>query len=490
MSKDVHNMDEVFRNAMEEQQEAPSAFVKENLFAQLDKRDAVSYKKRFIDWRRAAILLLFLLLGFVLYESLIKTAGTGDKKNITNENSETRGKAQGTRRNDDKNNDKDKNMITREKASVENNNTATKRENITDQSGSKDNDQFKTSDNSSDKIVNNDLRTIASKNRSNQSITSKENNLKTTDPFTAGKTGNETNPLMAETAANKKKDFHPQATKMDIAKITNLPLADLKLNKTSNLFNAQLANSIFNKNSKRIHHFKPYWLLTALATYDQVNYKLDSDVPNAITSIRHQEDHEPSFSASILATRQFKEKWGLQTGLIYSNVNIGISQQKLVALQDPSGDIAYKYITSSGYTYFKPGFGPPPAFGDVITAESKHRIHSVNVPLMLKYTIGKNKLLFVPGAGIEAGFITGSKLEIEIEDTSNKETVFINKLSGTKSFYWSFVADAEIRYGINQKMALSLRPVFRYAISPITENNVVETFPYSFGASLGLTYKF
>ena len=96
----------------------------------------------------------------------------------------------------------------------------------------------------------------------------------------------------------------------------------------------------------------------------------------------------------------------------------------------------------------------------------------------------------MPGAGIEANFITRAKLEIEIEDAANRETVFINKLDGAKSFYWSVVADAELRYIVNKKLAFSIRPVFRYAISPITENNVVETFPYSFGAGLGLTYKF
>jgi hypothetical protein len=201
--------------------------------------------------------------------------------------------------------------------------------------------------------------------------------------------------------------------------------------------------------------------------------------------------HEPSFSVGMLATRQLKEKWGLQTGLIYSNTAIGISPQKIYALQDPAGDIAYKYITSSGYAYIKPGFGPPPAFGDVLTTtEAKHSLHSLSLPVVIKYTVGKNKFLFIPGAGLEANFITRAKLETEIEYANNRETVFINKLNGAKSFYWSLIADAELRYNTNNKLSFSLRPVFRYAISPITENNVVETFPYSFGAGLGMTYKF
>ena len=250
-------------------------------------------------------------------------------------------------------------------------------------------------------------------------------------------------------------------------------------------------NSPKNYILKRIHHFKPYWTITGLATYDRVNYKLDSDLPSNITTIQHREVHEPSFSVGLLATRQLKERWGLQTGLIYSNTAIGISPQKIYALQDPAGDIAYKYITSSGYAYIKPGFGAPLALGDSLTTtDAKHSLQSVSVPFFIKHTIGKNKFLFIPGAGVEANFITRAKLITEIEDASNRETVFINKLNGAKSFYWSLAAEAELRYIVNKKLAFSLRPMFRYAISPITENNVVETFPYSFGTGLGLTYKF
>jgi len=51
------------------------------------------------------------------------------------------------------------------------------------------------------------------------------------------------------------------------------------------------------------------------------------------------------------------------------------------------------------------------------------------------------------------------------------------------------IADAEFRYDVNNKLSFS-RPVLQNAISQITENNVVEIFPYSFGTSPGLTYKF
>jgi hypothetical protein len=107
-----------------------------------------------------------------------------------------------------------------------------------------------------------------------------------------------------------------------------------------------------------------------------------------------------------------------------------------------------------------------------------------------KIQIGKNKLTLLPGAGIEANFITSAKVEVELTDESNRETVSINKLSGSKPFYLSTIAEVELRYKLNEKLSINLHPAFRYAISPITENNVVETYPYSLGIRAGITKKF
>jgi hypothetical protein len=69
MNKDLHDIDNLFRSSLESYEETPSPYVKERLEAALDKRDAESYKKRFLVWKRAAILLFVLLLGFTIYNA-------------------------------------------------------------------------------------------------------------------------------------------------------------------------------------------------------------------------------------------------------------------------------------------------------------------------------------------------------------------------------------------------------------------------------------
>ena len=231
-------------------------------------------------------------------------------------------------------------------------------------------------------------------------------------------------------------------------------------------------------------------MVSPFVSYDQAGYQLDSDDPHAVSSIKFREAHEPSFSVGLLFTRQLKQRWSLQSGIVYPNTAIGMKPQKTYAFVDPTGDMAYKYITSSGYAFFKPGFGPPPAVGDSLTtAEAKHTLENISIPLMAKYTVVNKKISITPGAGIEANFITKANLEVDIEDPFNREIVVVRKLNGTKSFYWSFATDAEIKYNLNKKISVNIRPVYRHAISPITKNNVVETFPRSFGIGAGVTIK-
>jgi hypothetical protein len=252
-----------------------------------------------------------------------------------------------------------------------------------------------------------------------------------------------------------------------------------------------LKNNIAKTKQAKKNNFIPYWLMTGFASYDQVNYKIDSDLPENITSIKHREIHEPSISGGILITRQLSKRWGLQTGLLFSNTQIGISPQKMYAFQQPGGSAAYKYITSSGYAFIKPGFGPQPNAGDsLFSSEAKHEMHYFSVPLAIKYITTGKKFTFSPGIGIEANFIANEKLEVEIEDAFNREVVLINKLNGARSFYLSVTANTEVRYKINKNLSVSFRPGFRYALSSITKNNAVETFPYNLGIGAGITYKF
>jgi hypothetical protein len=458
MNKNLHDIDELFLSALERYKETPRAGVKQNIDAALDQQKKKSDKKRILRWKRSALLVLLLLLGLSLYESFpvrkypARSNATADKSFSANAN----------------------------KRSEEKKDPETTRTTTATSSTALPRDPYS-------------LITVVTGQHAvlHPFRTTGGNTIRAFSPSEAltvhnipmietGNHSGEIEPLYILSTPVAPERFLKE-TPLDRPSVFSLPVVK------ENIIAARIVPPSQRQKKKL---FFSYWAFTPFISYEQVGYKLDSDDPVIISNIKHNEVQEPSYSGGILVSRQFSRHWGLQTGLVYHYTEIGISPQKIYAFQDPAGDIAYKYITSSGYAYIKPVSGPPPAFGDSITAESKHMLKAVHIPLMATYRLGKGKLTVAPGAGIEAGVLAGAAAEVELTDASNHETATVNKLSGTKKFYVSAAAAVEIQYKLNKKTSVTLQPVFRHALSPITENIIVETFPRSFGIRAGVKLRF
>ncbi len=490
MNRDLHDIDEFFRSALEGNEEPPSAGVKESLDAALDKQDAEKYKKRFIRWKRAALLLLLLLAAFVLYESgIIKTGSSryAEKTSVPVKNNKAEDKIETV-------NPTNNTPVNSNTDIVVSSEPAIQKENAESQQTQKEIPHVSGGSLVADKnSIDKKITWPKSNNPDNQTIPF----IRNKEPFVSitssqpDKKINDANGYDTDWPTSKRL-ITPLDERTSVSKVAKGFIKSIQpVSFIAVSYSPLQANNVTDAKNKKLNPFKPFWMATAFASYDQTGYKLDSDEPKAVNSIKFREAHEPSFSLGILFTRQVKQKWGLQSGIIYSNSAIGMKPQKTYAFVDPTGDVAYKYITSSGYAFFKPGFGPQPAVGDSLTtAEAKHTLEHISVPLVIKHTLTNKKISITPGAGIEANFITKANLEVDIEDPFNREIVVVRKLTGTKPFYLSFIADAEVKYNLNKKIAISLRPVYRHAISPITKNNVVETFPHSFGMGAGVTIKF
>jgi hypothetical protein len=252
--------------------------------------------------------------------------------------------------------------------------------------------------------------------------------------------------------------------------------------------------SAVRQKSKEQAPFKPYWSVTAFASQEWASYRLENDGnagQDESAEIAQKERHEPSFTAGAIIAYQFKRKWGIQAGLLYSATSIAIDPQKIYAVKEPDGTIAYKYNSSSGYAYVKPAFGSPASVGDSLSATSaQHNLQYIGIPVTLQYKITKGRFSVSPGLGISLNILTSARIKTEVEDARSRETVTIDKLQGTKAFYVGLLANANMQYDLSPKWSFTIRPGFSYALTSITKNNVVKTYPYSFGAGAGLTYKF
>jgi hypothetical protein len=496
MNKDLHNIDDIFNSAQQRFEEEPSADVWDKINVGLDKKDAESYRIRFVGWKRVAIVLTILLSGFVLYESgIIRGSGRGNKNSGSDKNSVPVYKpVQNNTAVNIPKNQPEKNTdingspaLPDDKTSITDTNQSdipvTEKENV---SGS---------ENKIIKITKKDRNIIADQIVTISSAVKKNSELKRPvsdiNNGITGKSPANESPAFKKIRiipADKLAGAENLIQKAGLEKSLLLLIPDSLLNKTI----------IEKKGKKGMGIFQPYWTISGFASSDLAQYRLENDeednnrpAQNEKDVISGREKHESSFSASIMVTRQFQKHLGIKTGLIYSNIAIVIDPQKIYAAQAPDGNIFYKYITSSGYAYVKPGFGLPPAIGDSLnSASAQHKLQSLSIPVLLTYRTGNTKFSIAPSAGITANFITSAKVETEVADALNRETVTINGLNGTKHFYIGFMADVNLQYNLDKHWAINVLPAFKYALSPITKSNVVKTYPYSLGVGAGVSYKF
>lgn len=522
MDKHLPNIDKLFNEAYKTFEDEPSAASWDKLNAALDKEDAEKYKRRFIGWKRIAIVLLFLLSGFLIYETgvgikrrnpkdLTKKENTIDSTvasdNIINYQKKTTAEIK------TKQQDANRPVTTFEKPEqlqppenwIETN------EKVVD--APKANQQINAEFEQTEIVI-----TLPGSRKSiKKSTTDKTKNIIRPGVIAEDETGSITDITSSKNKKSNtkiednqianiavqenrsiKRIFVSPITSIIKIEIPKPSFADLTIKEPVLLTTNTIASIATPKKKKSSSSFKPSWSLTAFASNDWGQYKLDNDVQDnngnqqdEKEEINHREKHEGSFSAGVLATRQFSKHIALKTGLIYSNTAIGILPQEMYAAKKNDGSIAYKYITSSGYGFVKPGFGLPPAVGDSIrSTEAQHNLQTISVPLMLSYRFEKDKISISPAVGISANFITSANVKTEVTDALNKELVTINGLDGMKNVYASLVADVSLQYNYNSKWSFNLLPGFRYALTPITKGNVVKTFPYSFSIGAGITYKF
>jgi hypothetical protein len=289
---------------------------------------------------------------------------------------------------------------------------------------------------------------------------------------------------------------------LSVERITNPEIFSINIAipkiSTTLFLDSQIAKIPLTMKMKPLNYFKPFWSVTAFASNDWGQYQLYNDVQDnngnnqdEKEEINKREKHESSFSTGLIATRMFTEKWGIKTGLIYSNSNILINPEQMYASQQPNGNIAYKYITSSGYGYVKPGFGLAPVIGDSMqSTKAQHNLQTLSVPIMITYRFGKNKFSLMPSGGIMANFITNATVQTEVVDPLNREAITINGLYGMRHFYVGLMTDINLQYNYNKKWSFNFLPAFKYALTSITKSTVVKTHPYSFGMGAGITYKF
>lgn len=506
MDKNSHTIDDIFNTAYNKFEEEPSAGVWEKLNAGLNKKDSELYKKKFIGWKRIAILLLFLFLGFVIYELGVIKKGLSHSSDFSvsqkaatlhatkNNSADKINNAQTNHTNNSvETNSFQKKAVQKKYEKI---NAFLNDENTLVAKSSKGEKNTGKS-----KVVDEKQQPVLWKNKNKDFAITGTKKAKTKKHETKQASAN--NSFFADVTKKNNITLQPKIstiTDKENKELTKIILLSTLPHRSSTLTSPNPVTEIMSNadNAKKGNSkFKSYWTATGFASVNLAQYRLENGTQasgqqnNEKELIGNREKHEASFSAGIMANRQLKKYWGLQTGFIYSNTLIAIDPQKMYAAQQANGTISYQYITSSGYAYIKPDFGSPPAIGDSLNSSTaQHNLQSLSIPVLLLYKIDKKKFSILPAAGFTANFITSATVNTEVENTLNKEKVFIMGLNGMKNFYFGLMANVTVQYHLTNRLAITLFPSFQYALTQITKYNVVKTYPYNLNIGGGITCKF
>lgn len=450
MNKNLHDIDSYFRSALEEESIDPSHSVWERLDADLSKNEAKKYKKKYSNLKKLAAIFLLMLLSLVLYEIKPKLQLEKLAENIS-EN--TKKPVKEKEREGEKSFQNDHSGISR---NSENN--------------------FKTPI----------QQTVRSKVLLNR-FTAKANDEEILPTISKNneKEGNKRTLIVLNT------NGHLLTKNL----LSGFLLKDGFTISGTSCFKPMAVSMQAIPSTQKKTPAKEAWAVKFYVSNDWSNYRLENNSNfngqnEDKVSVERREKHEPSTSAGLFIAHKINNYLSISTGLAFSHSAIVIDPQKVYAVKKPGGEVGYKFNLSSGYAYIQPAFNTNPSVGDsMITSVAQHNLDYLILPIMGQLKKEKKRLGFGMAAGLSLNQLIHAKLKTEISATGNSEMVSFSKLEGMRNMYLGFIASAPVEYRLSDHFVLSILPSFRYALTPITKDNDVKTFPYSYGLGVGAILK-
>ncbi len=524
MSENLHNIDDLFKKAIDEHGDTPSLKVWEAIDKNLDKKKVVSISKKYNKLKWAAAVLLLASFGMAMYtwQTRMKNKELVKQNNI-NKVSKIKNKTK-TKNNNNKN--------------------FTLPEIITPQNEKNSDTQNKKQINSplTQTVTNTDKQKNQQENFVQQNITTaqKEKNLLPTSSQhnNTAKDKEKVEQTLAANQDEKKSEQFDKNNKQQKNKrviirdniktkvpentittpekyIVDAPIIFINVPKPYGILEIQSVNPFSNslpflsasaeniteknknassKKSTAKSTKSSLFSATIFFSPEFVFSNVKDDHPrfreDNRNEIKNNEKIISSSSYGLLLEYSVGSNWKLQSGVAVFTRVTGINTKIIYARPDNNGNVNYRLSCSAGSVYVPLKSGANPSQGDSTKILSaKNTLQYISIPLAVKYVIGKGKLNLVPGVGISANILSKGKTETVIATTGGSESSGSNNIEGLKSNYFNSQISLGAQYHLSKKIALNFTPTARLALSSINKNAAVKTKLNSFGLSAGITIK-
>ncbi|HVZ95528.1 MAG TPA: outer membrane beta-barrel protein [Chitinophagaceae bacterium] len=544
MSESLHNMDDLFKKALQDHTDMPADSVWNNIDKNLDKKNVVSILKKYNKLKWAAALLLLFSAAMALYtfhvrninkqlakaNTIMKQKNTENKKPVFNNTladsiaagavtsqNRIRGNQHLQRSQNDSlplelhNDVNDQKTPAAIQSTTKSAPGHTQPEHLPHTTNKRITENQESAVNSLQNPIADHLNSMQQqiKPNGNENINNQKH-LEMQHEINAGEknyisqtTPPNTNIAPSEAAknieSNRLKSIEtdmPDYNQNDLTPIT--PASQLNLSPDiARLQEKSKSSRRSNSKSSRIAEVRPgAFTLNAFYSPD-ISFKTVSNNHPAYRDedrdeIQKEERVKYASTAGILFNYNFKNNWQITTGISYSSVSTDILPKIIYARPDNNGNFNYRFNCSAGYSYIdfdSPGNNGPAPGDSIRSLWSNSRLAYINIPVRAGYTFTRNRWSITPSAGISISFLTQGQIQTTVATNTGGKNATVTTVQGLKQSYMSATLGILGQYSLGRNFALSLEPTSRFGMETINKDAPVNTVLNSFGFAAGLVIK-
>jgi hypothetical protein len=501
MSENLHNIDDLFKKAIDEHSDMPSSTVWDAIDKQLDKKKVVSISKKYNKLKWVAAVLLLVSVGMAMYTLQTRMKN----KELVKQNNLNKSK-----NNKENNIDKRSTLEIKPEAEKENNNipandsSTSKKEAIVTNKQSVDrpksinpDQQAKTLSQAPEKKIKGPGITTAITKQPDNVV--EQNNLLNNNTSKQNKavdnSNNNSEPFSRRVIGNVPvintihkwdiyaiSSYHPSVNIYPPAFIIN---NDILADNNEKARAEKRSRAVNKKTSATTSPFSA----TLFYSPEFINTHVKDDHPRYREDDKHDiknsERTKSSSSYGVLIEYGNGNKWSVQSGLAIFTSITEIGKKTVFARPDNGGNVNYRLSCTAGSAYVPLKSGASPTQGDSTKILSaKNTLQYVSVPLSVKYAVG-NKLKVVSSFGITANLLSKGKIETVLATPGGNESS-TNNIQGLRSSYLNTQLSVGAEYSLGKKISINISPAAKFALSSINKDAAVKTKLNSFGIAAGV----
>lgn len=202
-----------------------------------------------------------------------------------------------------------------------------------------------------------------------------------------------------------------------------------------------------------------------------------------------------TIAGGISLDYQFNDRLSLGSGMYLSR--IGQQNNDVLAFNDPESVDMFKLATSTGTVTVNPvnfesviaqqSASPKDSIpGDyIVNGSFVQNLDYLEVPLVLKYKVIDSKLSVNVMGGLSPGILVNNRSYF----SSEGEKLQTGTTENINPFIYNSIVGLGLEYAVSKKVAISMEPSFKYALSPVNSGSDLQYHPYSLSWFTGISYK-